>query len=304
MNNTLSKNLKRLRTLKNMTQEQAAEYLGVSTQSVSRWECGNTLPDVLMLPKIAKLYCVTIDELYKETSAAYENYAQRMAAVYESTGEPEDFIRADIEFKKLKKDGSLTAEDLRLYGILHHQMMKYCITKAEELFDMAIENGADESVVFKTKQQKILLYSQIGKGEESIENALKAVKNGSDNAADYLCIISAYFFNGKNESAYEWCLKAISKFPDKAEFYVYCGDVCKNLKRYDEAFSCWDKALLIDESFYDAKFSKGFCYEELREYEKAYEIWREIADELKGKGYAAEAEYPMLLAEKAKLYKQ
>ena len=156
MNNTLSKNLKRLRTLKNMTQEQAAEYLGVSTQSVSRWECGNTLPDVLMLPKIAKLYCVTIDELYKEASAAYENYAQRMAAVYESTGEPEDFIRADIEFKKLKKDGSLTAEDLRLYGILHHQMMKYCITKAEELFDMAIENGADESVVFKTKQQKIL----------------------------------------------------------------------------------------------------------------------------------------------------
>ena len=99
MNNTLSKNLKRLRTLKNMTQEQAAEYLGVSTQSVSRWECGNTLPDVLMLPKIAKLYCVTIDELYKETSAAYENYAQRMAAVYESTGEPEDFIRADIELK-------------------------------------------------------------------------------------------------------------------------------------------------------------------------------------------------------------
>lgn len=53
MNNTISKNLKRLRTSKHFTQEQAAEYLGVSAQSISRWECGNILPDILILPKIA-----------------------------------------------------------------------------------------------------------------------------------------------------------------------------------------------------------------------------------------------------------
>lgn len=303
MNYALSKNLKRLRTFKNMTQEQAADYLGVSTQSVSRWECGNTLPDVLMLPKIAELYCVTVDELYKESSAAYENYAQRLAAVYESTGEPEDFIRADMEFKKLKKGGVLTAEDLRLYGIIHHQMMQYCISKAEELLDMAIESGDDESAVLKAKQQKILLYSQIGKGEESVDEALKTVKNGSDNASDYLCLIAAYRFNEKNERAYEWCLTAINKFPANPLFYLYCGDACKNLKRYEEAFSCWDKALRLDDSFFDAKYSKGFCYEELGEYEKAHELWREIAEELKAKGYDAEAEYPASLAERAEVYK-
>ena len=68
-----TKNLKRLRIAKNMTQEQAAEALGVSTQTVSRWECNTTLPDVTILPKIAALYCVTIDDLYKETSTAYDN---------------------------------------------------------------------------------------------------------------------------------------------------------------------------------------------------------------------------------------
>ena len=61
-----SQNLKRFRISKNMTQEQAAEALGVSTQTVSRWECNTTLPDVTILPKIAALYCVTIDDLYKE----------------------------------------------------------------------------------------------------------------------------------------------------------------------------------------------------------------------------------------------
>lgn len=61
---TFCKNLKHFRLAKNYTQEQAAQALGVSAQSVSRWECGTTLPDVTMLPKIAALYGVTIDKLY------------------------------------------------------------------------------------------------------------------------------------------------------------------------------------------------------------------------------------------------
>ena len=92
-----SKNLKRFRVAKNMTQEQAAEALGVSTQTVSRWECGTTLPDVAMLPEIARLYGVTIDDLYQETSIAYENYASRLCSVYEATRQPEDYHRAELE---------------------------------------------------------------------------------------------------------------------------------------------------------------------------------------------------------------
>lgn len=77
MNTVFSDNLKKFRQQKNLTQEQAAEILGVSPHTVSRWECNTTLPDVTMLPKIAKLYCVTIDDFFRETSVAYENYAQR-----------------------------------------------------------------------------------------------------------------------------------------------------------------------------------------------------------------------------------
>lgn len=40
MNKTFSKNLRKLRLDKQMTQEQVAEKLGVSAQSVSRWETG------------------------------------------------------------------------------------------------------------------------------------------------------------------------------------------------------------------------------------------------------------------------
>ena len=45
-------------------EEQAAEALGVSTQTVSRWECNTTLPDVMLLPKIADSFNITIDALF------------------------------------------------------------------------------------------------------------------------------------------------------------------------------------------------------------------------------------------------
>ena len=153
-----------------MTQEQVADTLGVSTQSVSRWECGTTLPDVAMLPEIAKLYCVTIDDLYRETSVAYENYAQRFESIYETTRRPEDFLRADMEYRKLLNSGNATMEDLRLYGILNQCMMKECLDKALSLFDLVLKHAPaeDEEAYWRTKRQKIFLLCQLNKADEVI----------------------------------------------------------------------------------------------------------------------------------------
>lgn len=55
--------LKKLRKQKDITQEQLAEYMGVSPQAVSRWETGATCPDISALPSLAELFGITIDEL-------------------------------------------------------------------------------------------------------------------------------------------------------------------------------------------------------------------------------------------------
>ena len=103
---TLSLNLKKFRLSKKLTQEQAAEALHVSAQTISRWETGVTLPDVLKLPEIARLYCVTIEDLFRDNSTAYENYAQRLASVYEAKRTSQDFIAAEQEFSQLIDRGS------------------------------------------------------------------------------------------------------------------------------------------------------------------------------------------------------
>ena len=55
--------LKELRKEKNLTQEQFAEQLGVSSRTVSRWETGNNMPDISLLTEIAEFYDVSIPEL-------------------------------------------------------------------------------------------------------------------------------------------------------------------------------------------------------------------------------------------------
>ena len=52
-----------LRREKNLTQEELAEVLGVNVKSVSRWENGNTMPDLSMLPILASELDVEVSEL-------------------------------------------------------------------------------------------------------------------------------------------------------------------------------------------------------------------------------------------------
>ena len=59
----LSENIKSLRLEKGLTQETLSEFLGVTSQSVSNWERGESYPDITMLPEIAGFFKVSVDEL-------------------------------------------------------------------------------------------------------------------------------------------------------------------------------------------------------------------------------------------------
>ena len=60
----MNNKLRELRLARNLTQENVAEYLKVSSQTVSKWERGLLSPDIALLPKIALLYRCSIDTLF------------------------------------------------------------------------------------------------------------------------------------------------------------------------------------------------------------------------------------------------
>ena len=55
-----------LRKQHNLSQEQVAEKLGVARQTISKWELGETTPEMDKLIMISELYNITLDELMKE----------------------------------------------------------------------------------------------------------------------------------------------------------------------------------------------------------------------------------------------
>ena len=63
MNLNFAENFKNLRKEKGITQEKIADILGVSSQSISRWELCICYPDIEMLPSIANYFGVTVDYL-------------------------------------------------------------------------------------------------------------------------------------------------------------------------------------------------------------------------------------------------
>ena len=65
---TVGENIARLRKAKGWTQAELGERLGVSNQAISKWEKGMTMPDIMLLPELAKIFGVTIDELFGNTS--------------------------------------------------------------------------------------------------------------------------------------------------------------------------------------------------------------------------------------------
>ena len=52
-----------LRKARGMTQQEAADQMGVSNKTVSKWENGAGLPDITVLPALAELYGVTADDI-------------------------------------------------------------------------------------------------------------------------------------------------------------------------------------------------------------------------------------------------
>ena len=77
---SIGEKIAELRRERKMTQEELANMIGVSSQSVSKWENNVTMPDIVLLPIIAGIFEVTVDELF-----SVETKSRRDAAPVEET---------------------------------------------------------------------------------------------------------------------------------------------------------------------------------------------------------------------------
>lgn len=78
--------IKAARTKKEYTQEQVAESLSISRQTLSNWENGKSLPDIISIIKMSELYDISLDELMKGDATLLNKIEKDMKAVKAEKG--------------------------------------------------------------------------------------------------------------------------------------------------------------------------------------------------------------------------
>ncbi len=205
--------LSELRKKKGWTQEELAEKMDVTRQSVSKWEGGQSIPDIEKVVKLSELFGVSIDYLLKENVSikADDNniYLKRL-----SISEVNEYLKIKISISKSIAFATFlcvlspltliilgTASDKGLYGIKENEAAGIGVIVTLILVGIAV-------MIFTNSNSKIFPYKYIEKGCFTIDNSVKEmVKSRRDkyrttytrgmNTGIFVCIVSAIpFFLG------------------------------------------------------------------------------------------------------------
>ena len=124
----IAENIARLRKERGMTQETLAEMIGVSAQTISKWENANTWPDVALLPVMADVFGVSIDALYGR-ERAYPNVSQQTAV--------------DEVIERVRETIVATIHAPELDGTFEEHLAQYKKAMQHEKHRSVIENDRD-----------------------------------------------------------------------------------------------------------------------------------------------------------------
>ncbi len=97
----VSNNIRKHRKRKNLTQAQLAEYLCVTSQNVSKWEKGLSLPDISNLWKLAQFFAIPLEEFLGVSQAAKQN---RALIAIDGGGTKTEFILFETDGKIIKRE--------------------------------------------------------------------------------------------------------------------------------------------------------------------------------------------------------
>ncbi len=257
---------------------------------------------MLLLPQIARLYGVTVDDFYKKNTPAYENYAARLSSVYELTDDPTDFMLCVREYDKLMKTAPMTTADKWNYAIVHHQMLHHCRDIALDWYEKAKADDPAEDMhsYYRARDCRGGLYITLGRGEELIREQERIVQEQPDNVREICLLIGFYCRLDRHQEACELYRRNAARFPDDWRLFILGGDAAAQCGYDDEALACYDRAGLLGTDFHDEMYCKAAFCEDRGDHQQAYDIRMQIAALLKQEGFDVEADMTQRDALKAR----
>lgn len=115
--NQLGNRIAELRKEAGLTQEQLAGMLGVTYQAVSKWETGNSYPDISLLPRLSEIFHVSLDSLFgKEDNTILTEHVLEKAVQAASMEQREEEESEAQEAEKTKQESGREEADEKIDG--------------------------------------------------------------------------------------------------------------------------------------------------------------------------------------------
>ncbi len=164
----LSANLKKYRIMKELTQEDVAEYLGITAQSVSKWERGESCPDITFLPALANIFETSVDLLLGMDTIRAEETRRGIhgkAVAYQQEGDYEAAAKTYREaLKTYPNDPGM------MLGLAGALALQGDTAEAIELMEKGLPLSANEKQKATIRAALCFLYLKAGKEDKA--NAL------------------------------------------------------------------------------------------------------------------------------------
>lgn len=276
---TIGEKIKELRRSRGMSQKDFGDLLDVTSQAVSKWENNSSMPEMSMLPNIASIFGIQIDDLFEYSKEKrYDSIASKIH-VCKSLGNvefanDESFLLGEIEQKPE------CYEAISLLGDLyHHQaenMKRKSVHYAKLALDLKPNQKGDISNINACLDGFIRDWC-LENHQELVDSYYALLRKNPENTLIYFSLLDNLIDNGRLNEASDVLKDACRKHPcNKNEYYEilirekkYGFDNVKAdyealMKKYEK--DSWMLSMIAD----------SYCYHE--RYEEAIPILQAAFD--------------------------
>ncbi|MBQ7714350.1 MAG: helix-turn-helix domain-containing protein [Clostridia bacterium] len=164
-----AENLKAFRAVKGLTQEDVASYLGITPQSVSKWERGESYPDITFLPALADIFDTSVDRLIGM------DRIRAKEAIWEIHNKATNCMKSKEydEAERIYRD-ALTLYPVKpgmILGLASVLALKGETAEAIELIEKGLPLSDNEKQKATMRATLCLLYAKTGQTEKGLELA-------------------------------------------------------------------------------------------------------------------------------------
>lgn len=305
----IGKQIKSLRLQRSITQEQLAQKLNVTSQAVCKWENGNTMPDITLLPEISELFGVTIDELFGLNEEVHfkriDNLLRNKLEISDN-----DFAYAKDFLNSCDYTGHTAARLARLYNARANMYREKAKFHAENALKAEVKDDNNHSILCEAANGVGWDWN-VTNHHELIDFYYEYIKNNQNDKMAYIylmenliadmrlneaeVILSDYALFGKTchyyrikasiafrrnryEEAENYYDEMIKTYPEDWKAVAYYADFCAGIAQYDKALGLYERsaALQTKPRLLDNYFSIVHIYEIKGDFSRAIEAYEKI----------------------------